>query len=67
MNKYEVIFLMMVCVCISLAGYLTGYEMDNSLQEHMRYLETCTEGLEGLSDIDIVFCHQYDIAMRTTR
>ena len=54
--------------CIISLGYAVGYNMDESFQEHMRYLETCTDGLDNIENTgDIVFCHQYDISMRTTK
>ena len=53
--------------CIISLGYAVGINMDESFQEHLRYLQTCTEGLEGLEYDDLYFCHQYDISMRTTK
>ena len=53
--------------CIISLGYAVGYSMDESFQEHMKYLQTCTEGLDNLPDDDLIFCHQYDISMRTTQ
>ena len=53
--------------CIISLGYAIGYGIDESYQEYARYLETCTEGLDGLEYDDVWFCHQYDISMRTTK
>lgn len=54
--------------CIVSMGYAVGYGIDTTYQEHMRYLQVCTEGLENIENVDdYVFCHEYDISMRTTR
>ena len=67
LNKIELIILVIFSGCIISLGYAVGYNMDESFQEHMRYLETCTDGLDGLLYDDKIFCHQYDISMRTTK
>ena len=52
--------------CIISLGYVVGFNMDQSFQEHMKYLKLCSNGLPEEPD-DLIFCHQYDISMRTTK
>lgn len=59
--------LVVISIGIIVLGHGIGYVIDETLKEHIRYLQTCTEGLENLSTGDYVFCHQYDISMRTTK
>ena len=54
--------------CIISLGYAVGDNIDQSLQEHLKYLDLCSNGLDDIESIDdIVFCHQYDISMRITK
>ena len=52
--------------CIISMGYAVGYNIDTTLQEHIKYLELCSNGLPENPD-DLVFCHRYDISVRSTQ